>query len=88
MWTLKLITETEAWIVHNQNCIAKVSLLADNKKNIALILAVTELLQACKCLLADLEGTTELLELDEVPEHIKLSIIEGRNAIQKAEREL
>lgn len=42
------------------------------------------LLAACKCLLADLEGTTELLELDEVPEHIKLSITEGRNAIKQA----
>ena len=47
--------------------------------------AALELLKVCKRLLADLEGTTELLQLDEVPEHIKLSIIEGRIAIQKAE---
>ncbi len=43
-----------------------------------------DLLEACKCLLADLEGCIETLELDEVPEHIKLSIIEGRNAIASA----
>lgn len=52
--------------------------------NALLIAAAPKLLAACKYLLADLEGTAELLELDEVPEHIKLSVIEGRNAIQAA----
>ena len=63
-----------------------------DQKNIGLFIAKAcishnLLFQACKCLLADLEGAIELMD-GEVPECYHLSVKEGKQAIAKAEEKI